>query len=660
MTIQRQRKQRGKSIPWKRVITVIIAILLVIAGALVWILNTEHIIQGDWTNILPVVFIALAVIIALLTWLVPFSPDQPEAPSLPLARELVREWAAFRMGDTVAANFDYINEPIESAYDTAKQALRDASIGIGAKRGTLILGKANAGKTRLALEALIKTLPDWNVLLWNAAYDTLSKVPSFTVSRGSGLVVFIDDLQEYVLPEVYMADVLGFIPDNRIATLQAFLDSMPTMEHLVVVATCRLEDETRVGAKLRWLFDQLRVIALPRFGVETTNPESAKIIGLFRQHGAIHIEDWDGTLGSLVLGLSKKRSQYEGLVQSHSPAVTVLRAMKLLSLARITTYTHLRIQGVCTGVFGEHTLQEGSKAWQDVVDQLTRLEFVTEVKDQASGLFALVIRKDAYFDEVIKDYPSPDRPYQLDQDFERLQKVFVGLNDHSALINLAFTLGELKRYEEALAAFEQAIRLPLKDASKDAKDAFAYSGKGIALGELKRYEEALAAFEQAIRLRPNLAAAYTSRGVALSKLKRHEEALAAYEQAIRLRPNDAVAYNNKGSALFELKRHEEALVAYEQAIRLDPNLAPVYNGKGSALGELKRYEEALAAFEQAIRLDPNLVLAYTLKGLALGRLKQHEEALAAYEQAIHLDPTDAVAYTTKKQILRILGQKGEA
>ena len=35
---------------WKRVITAIIAILLFLAGALVWILNAEHIIQGDWST----------------------------------------------------------------------------------------------------------------------------------------------------------------------------------------------------------------------------------------------------------------------------------------------------------------------------------------------------------------------------------------------------------------------------------------------------------------------------------------------------------------------------------------------------------------------------------------------------------------------------------
>src|SRR5438477_652277 len=83
----------------------------------------------------------------------------------------------------------------------------------------------------------------------------------------------------------------------------------------------------------------------------------------------------------------------------------------------------------------------------------------------------------------------------------------------------------------------------------------------------KRPEDALAAYEQALRLDPNSAFAYLGKGVALHDLKRPEEALAAYEQALRLDPNNAIAYYNKGVALGELKRNEEALAAYEQALR---------------------------------------------------------------------------------------------
>ncbi len=400
--------------------------------------------------------------------------------------------------------------------------MHDASIGIGPKHGILILGTANAGKTRLAFEALTQTLPGWKVLLWNAANDSPSKVPAITGSKGRGFVIFIDDLQEYVPFQSHDGEVLISIPDNRIATLQAFLDNAHRKKRLIVVATCRSEDETRVGARLRWLFDQLKVITLPNFQVNIINPESARIIHLFQQHGATEINDWDGTLGSLVLGLSKKQSQYEDLVQSHHPAVLVLRAMKLLSLASIPVHSQSRIQNICVSIFGEPTFQENTKIWQDIVDRLSQLQFITEgkEKDRANGSLALVIRKDSYFDKVITDYPAPNRPYQLDQHFVQLQNVLMELSDSSALLNLANAQRQRGQYKEALTTYEQALRL-------NPKDAFAYIGKGNALNNLKRHEEALTAYEQALRLNSNDAFAYIGKGYALNDLKRYKEALAA-------------------------------------------------------------------------------------------------------------------------------------
>ncbi len=239
------------------------------------------------------------------------------------------------------------------------------------------------------------------------------------------------------------------------------------------------------------------------------------------------------------------------------------------------------------------------------------------------------------------------------------------------------TFHRLQKYDEALAAYEQAIRLDPNDAlayyykgraldayqqarQLDPNLPFAHINKGAALRDLKRYDEELAAYEQAIRLDPNYAAAYHYKGVALHNLKRYDEALVAYEQAIRLDPNDAFAYHYKGVALDELKRYEEALTALDQAIRLDPNSATAYENKGFALMNLKRYEEALVALDQAIRFDPNSAIAYDNKGWALSALKRYEEALATCEQAIHLDPNFAKAYDRKGWILSALKRNVEA
>src|SRR6266516_1192876 len=219
--------------------------------------------------------------------------------------------------------------------------------------------------------------------------------------------------------------------------------------------------------------------------------------------------------------------------------------------------------------------------------------------------------------------------------------------------NKGYALNELKRYEEAIAVCDQAIRL-------NPNYAFAYGNKGYAFVELKRYKKAIAVCDQAIHLHPNYFYAYTNKGRALNELKRYEEAIVACDQAIRLNPNDVRAYYNKGRALNELKRYEEAIVACDQAIRLNPNDAHVYGNKSYALNELKRYEEAIVACDQAIRLHLNDVYIYNNKGYALNELKRYEEAIVACDYAIRFNPNDAHAYYNKGRALEQLGRYREA
>ncbi len=207
-------------------------------------------------------------------------------------------------------------------------------------------------------------------------------------------------------------------------------------------------------------------------------------------------------------------------------------------------------------------------------------------------------------------------------------------------IRMAEVLLEQQEYEEALEVCEEALHL--------GPNAAAYSRKGEALTNLKRYDEALLAYRQAIRLDTNYAPAYSGQGSSLTHLKRYSQALTAFKQAIRLDHHYAPAYNGRGDTLSDLERYDEALAAYEQAIRLDADNTEYYNGKGNALCDLKRYDEALSTFEQAIRLDPNYARAYTGKGNALRDLNRNDEALVAYEQAIRLAP-DNHLYKQKRQ-----------
>lgn len=186
-----------------------------------------------------------------------------------------------------------------------------------------------------------------------------------------------------------------------------------------------------------------------------------------------------------------------------------------------------------------------------------------------------------------------------------------------------------------VTVFITALQVP-RTPSKPKKTRDQWYSEGAAHDKAKRYEEALVAFEQAIKLDATYAVVHNDRGAVLYELKRYEEALAAYEEAIKCDPTYSYPHVGKGSVLYALKRYRGALVAYEEAIKRDPGYANAYIGKGNGLYSLKRYREALTAYEEAIRRDPIYALAHYNKGLTLQVLGRNREAEQAFARAKEL------------------------
>ena len=102
---------------------------------------------------------------------------------------------------------------------------------------------------------------------------------------------------------------------------------------------------------------------------------------------------------------------------------------------------------------------------------------------------------------------------------------------------------------------------------------------GNAYGKLGRYNEAVEAYEKAIRIKPDYANAHYNLGVAYGKLNRYNEAIEAYKQAIRIDPIFADAHYNLGVAHLVLKNNEDALEEYKILKTLDKELAnKLFNG----------------------------------------------------------------------------------
>ncbi len=212
---------------------------------------------------------------------------------------------------------------------------------------------------------------------------------------------------------------------------------------------------------------------------------------------------------------------------------------------------------------------------------------------------------------------------------------------------------DMHKYQDALSAYEQAIRL-------DPKYALSYTAKGQALYKLERYKKSLTAYEKAIQLDPQNAQSFQGKGKVLCHSNLYNEALAAFDHAIHLNPKRVSFLNDKGDILYKLERYEEALTIFKRAIRLDSKNVDAHVGKGNVLRYLGQNDEALTAYMRAIKLDPNQAFAYYGKGCISYELHCYEDALAAYNHAILLNFGEANFHFGKARSLHELHRYSDA
>jgi tetratricopeptide (TPR) repeat protein len=71
----------------------------------------------------------------------------------------------------------------------------------------------------------------------------------------------------------------------------------------------------------------------------------------------------------------------------------------------------------------------------------------------------------------------------------------------------------------------------------------AWLGRGYIFAELKRYDDAFAAYDKALTLKPGLAEAWFGRGNIFAELNRYDHAFDAYDTALMSKPWRATHLN---------------------------------------------------------------------------------------------------------------------
>jgi tetratricopeptide (TPR) repeat protein len=543
-----------------------------------------------------------------------------------------------------------------------------------ANRWLLILGRTGIGKTREALEvAEDYNQQGWTVLFLktNEWLDIPAKMPA-EVDTDRKLLFVIDDLNRKmhrsrveISPEAEKSPVEKF----TVPLQERLLDALTRYEEFCgkievrVIATARNESERDFPGEispweqLQWekypkLWGKFQVYELPQpgddgvIGVLVETVREAGISSDTTNYSEIASRN-DSTFRNVVENLRRIKADnlplttknyrdtlrdtwegnYKKAVKRYPQAVHIYDAVDLLRQFDISLYD-FTIAATARMLAGGNLWQQLRNRWK--IRQAMRFLIVSE------GILEP------------RDGQIEAKGYEFDKEryIQRLLPLILRLgNQHQekvvdSLFNFGFALGNLGRYEDAIASYDEAIKF------KPDKDA-AWYNRGFALDNLGRFEDAIASYDEAIKFKPDKDAAWYNRGIALRNLGRYEEAIASYDEAIKFKPDLDQAWNNRGNALGNLGRYEDAIASCDEAIKFKPDLDQAWNNRGNALGNLGRYEDAIASWDKALQFKPDLDAAWSKRGIALDNLGQFEDAIASYNEALKIKPDYDVAWDNR-------------
>ncbi|MDR0311546.1 MAG: tetratricopeptide repeat protein, partial [Acidobacteriota bacterium] len=228
-----------------------------------------------------------------------------------------------------------------------------------------------------------------------------------------------------------------------------------------------------------------------------------------------------------------------------------------------------------------------------------------------------------------------------------------------------FGLGQayfnMKRYNEAVSAFNRAEPLAAKEKNPETEKANVNIFRGTAYYRNNNFSEAVNDLREAIRVNSSDWTLFFMLGASYFNLNRTDEAIQTLEKAVALKPGEASvgdilgkAYLRKGVQSLSEKRYQDAVQNLQKAKTYDSKNGYVnYNLAEAYLFE-KRYAEAEKELTAAGATLPDNAGVFTRLGLVYERQNKHEQALKSYRRAYELNPSPEL----KETIDRVSGNIG--
>lgn len=229
------------------------------------------------------------------------------------------------------------------------------------------------------------------------------------------------------------------------------------------------------------------------------------------------------------------------------------------------------------------------------------------------------------------------------------------------------TLYKSKKFDEAIAAYDEAIRL-------DPTNMTFLNNKAAVYFTTKKYDECIEACLKAVEVGKENRAPYEDRGKAFTRaakayqkkgdlataiemcrsaqLEHYDKATERLMKTMELdkKKADTLAYQDDekaeeakqlGNTHFRNKKWAEAVAAYEDAVKRAPKNAAIRNNLAAALCKIMDFNGAKREIEVALDLDPKYVKAWAKKGDIEVLMKENHKALDSYKKGLEIEPDNA-------------------
>ena len=186
------------------------------------------------------------------------------------------------------------------------------------------------------------------------------------------------------------------------------------------------------------------------------------------------------------------------------------------------------------------------------------------------------------------------------QDFEAAKQV--APNDPTVYNNLALVSAAENKPEDAMAAFENALRV-------DATNFVALNGIITQYAQTKEFDKAHSRVDQALNAYPNVSWLHYLKGQVYALQGNGSAAEGEYRRALEIDPNYLPAYSSLAALFINSNQQDRAIAEYKKILEIRPDNAAVYTLIGMLEDQRQNFDAAADNYRKALERDQNSAIA---------------------------------------------------